>query len=182
VRGLELKHEGFRAALARPTERARAIAACTKEDVPLLYWTAASWALAVSDGKSDMKLVAELPVVEQLMARALELDEGWSEGAIHDFYVAYDGGRSAQEGGGPERARQHLDRARALSRNKRLSPIVSYAESVSVGRQDRNEFTRLLEEVIAVDVEAHPTYRLANVIAQRRARWLLARTSDLFAE
>ena len=64
----------------------------------------------------------------------------------------------------------------------RLGPIVSYAETVSVSRQDRQEFTRLLEGVVAFDVDKYPAERLANLINQRRARWLLARASDLFAQ
>jgi predicted anti-sigma-YlaC factor YlaD len=180
--GLDHAHAGFRAALPDEKRRAAALAACTKADVPLLYWTAAPWALAVSDGKSDMRLVGELPIVEALMARALALDEAWDQGSIHEFYVAYDGARSAAEGGGPERAKSHLDRARSLDGNKRLGPLVSYAEAVSVARQDRAEFTRLLEEVVAADVDRHPNERLANLIAQRRARWLLGRAADLFAQ
>ncbi len=38
------------------------------------------------------------------MERALALDEAWGEGAIHEFFLAYDAARSAAEGGGPERA------------------------------------------------------------------------------
>ncbi len=180
--GLDLGHPGLRAALADEKQRAAVLSQCNREDVPYLYWTAAAWALAVSDGKDDMKLVGELPIVEALMARALALDEAWDQGTLHEFYVAYDGARSPAEGGGPERAKQHLDRALALAGNKRLGPIVSYAETVSVSRQDKAEFTRMLNEVIAADVDRFPTERLANIIAQRRARWLLTRTSDLFAE
>ena len=47
-----------------------ALAAARKEDVPLLYWTASAWALAVSNGKGDMALVAELPIPVAMMERA----------------------------------------------------------------------------------------------------------------
>jgi predicted anti-sigma-YlaC factor YlaD len=53
---------------------------------------------------------------------------------------------------------------------------------VSVARQDRAEFERLLQEALAVDPEALPQERLANIVAQRRARWLLGRADDLFIE
>jgi hypothetical protein len=33
-----------------------------------------------------------------------------------------------------------------------------------------------------VDLEAAPQQRLANLIAQKRARWLLARVDELFIE
>ena len=50
-----------------------------------------------------MALVSELPVPVAMMERALALDEAWSEGAIHEFFVTYDATRSAAEGGGAER-------------------------------------------------------------------------------
>jgi len=53
---------------------------------------------------------------------------------------------------------------------------------VSVSVQDRAEFTKLLEQALAVDVERAPEFRLANILAQRRARWLLGRADELFIE
>ncbi|HYG69213.1 MAG TPA: TRAP transporter TatT component family protein, partial [Anaeromyxobacteraceae bacterium] len=151
-----------------------------KDDVPFLYWTASAWALAIASGKDDIGLVAELPVPIAMMERALALDEGWNEGAIHEFFVTYDATRSAAEGGGRDRVREHLERALALSMNKKLGPRVSYAEGVLVQAQDRAEFTRVLEEVLAADPGEVPRYRLANILAQRRAKLLLAHVDDLF--
>ena len=34
----------------------------------------------------------------------------------------------------------------------------------------------------ASDADAHPSDRLANLVAQRRARWLLSRIDELFLE
>ena len=39
----------------------------------------------------------------------------------------------------------------------------------------------MLREVLAADVDAAPEFRLANVLAQRRARALLDHADDLFA-
>jgi predicted anti-sigma-YlaC factor YlaD len=181
LRGLEVRHRG----LAERLRSGRDLAAVLREadapgDVPLLYWTASSWALAISDGKSEMGLVAELPVPVAMVARAIELDEAWGEGTLHEFYVTFDATRTAAEGGGPERARAHLDRALALSMNKKLGPLVSWAEGVLVQKQDRAEFTRVLEGVLRADPGAEPRHRLVNTFAQRRARALLAHADDLF--
>jgi predicted anti-sigma-YlaC factor YlaD len=182
--GLELAAPGVRGALqrGRPEEYKAVLQHLKKGDVALLYWTGAAWASAISTAKDNMKLVGELPKVEALMGRALELDEAFDEGAIHDFYVMYDAGRSAQQGGGKKKAREHLDRSLQLSQNKRLSPLVAYAESVDVDDQNKKEFRELLERVLAVDVDADLDHRLVNLLAQRRARWLLERTADLFAD
>lgn len=184
LRGLAIAHRGVGEILlaGSPAARATVLATMQRSDVPLLYWSAAAWALAISAGKEDMKLVGDLPAVESMMSRALALDEAWGEGAIHEFFVAYDAGRSASEGGGPASAKQHLDRALALAQNKHLGVIVSYAEAVTVAAQDKAEFTRLLEGVLATDLDRFPEERLANLVAQRRSRWLLGRAGDLFAQ
>jgi predicted anti-sigma-YlaC factor YlaD len=114
------------------------------------------------------------------MDRAIELDEGWGDGALHEYFLALDPGRTAVEGGGPEKAKQHYERALALSKNKKLGPHVSYAEGVLVKAQDRAGFTRLLEEVLRADPAADKANRLVNVLAQRRARQLLDYADDLF--
>ena len=180
LRGLDVRHEGIAGRLRAGGDLREALAAARKEDVPLLYWTASAWTLAVANGKGDMGLVAELPIPIAMMERALGLDEAWDDGALHEFFVAYDATRSAAEGGGPERAKAHLERALALSLNKKLGPRVSFAEGVLVQRQDRAEFTRVLEEVVRADPGEVPRHRLANVLAQRRAKALLAHADDLF--
>jgi predicted anti-sigma-YlaC factor YlaD len=180
LRGLDVRHEGLAAKLRAARTPAGALGETTKEDVPLLYWTASAWTLAIANGKGDMALVSELPVPIAMMERALALDEAWGEGAVHEFFLAYDATRTAAEGGGRERAKAHLERALALSMNKKLGPHVSWAEGVLVQVQDRAEFTRVLEEVLRADAGEVPRYRLVNVLAQRRARLLLDHADDLF--
>lgn len=180
VRGLEETRPGLLQAL-RSDPRA-ALAVFEKKDVPLLYWTAAAWGAAISLNKTDSDLVTGLPLVEALMHRALDLDEAFGMGAIHDFYIAYEGGRPSSAGGSVERARESLAQSLRLSEGHRAAPLVSFVETVDVGLQDRSEFTRLIEQALAVDVNAVPEHRLANLVAQQRARWLLTRMDRLFVE
>ena len=60
--------------------------------------------------------------------------------------------------------------------------MVSLAESVSVAAQNRAEFEQLLEQTLAFNVDTHPQTRLANLVAQRRARVLLGRVDNYFLE
>jgi predicted anti-sigma-YlaC factor YlaD len=181
LRGLDVRRERLgKRLLAGGDDARRALAQATKEDVPLLYWTASAWTLAIASDKGNMAGIAELPIPIAMMERALALDEAWNDGAIHEFFVVFDATRSAAEGGGPERARRHLDRALALSMNKKLGPRVSFAEGVLVQRQDRDAFVRTLEEVVRADPGQVPRFRLVNIVAQRRAKALLAHADDLF--
>jgi predicted anti-sigma-YlaC factor YlaD len=180
LRGLEVAHEGLPQALR--SDRDRAVRQAVVEDVPLLYWTAASWGAAITLSKDDPEMLADLPVVESLIKRALDLDETFDRGALHEFLITYEGGRSEAMGGSIERARKHFERAMALSEGLRAAPLVNLAETVSVRTQDRKEFESLLKRALEVDTDARPEWRLANLVMQRRARWLLGRTELLFAE
>lgn len=180
LRGLEATHPGLGGRLLSNPAAAAAVAG--RDDAALLYWTAAAWGAAISLAKDDSELAADLPAVEALARRALALDERLGEGAVHDFFIAFEGGRPAAAGGSAERARRHFERAVEISGGLRAAPYVSLAESVCVAEQDRAEFEALLHRALAVDLDAAPSQRLANQVAQRRARWLLARSEELFIE
>ena len=57
-----------------------AVAKARKDDVPLLYWTAASWGAAISLGIDRPDLAVDFPSVRALAERALALDPEWSKG------------------------------------------------------------------------------------------------------
>jgi predicted anti-sigma-YlaC factor YlaD len=154
--------------------------AFTVSDVPLLYWTAASWGALIGLSKDKPEVLAELPLVEALLDRALELDESFERGAIHTFLIAYEPVRQGAPGDAAERARRHFARAMALSRGWDAAPLVALAEAVCVPQQQRAEFEALLKRSLAIDLDRNPQNRLANLVAQRRARWLLARAERLF--
>jgi predicted anti-sigma-YlaC factor YlaD len=56
------------------------------------------------------------------------------------------------------------------------------AETAAVAAQDRAGFERLLREALATDPDRFPDERLSNLLAQKRARWLLSRADELFVE
>jgi predicted anti-sigma-YlaC factor YlaD len=178
LRGLEARHNGFEKAL-RSAPKAGAAGATTK-DVPLLYWTAVSWAAAISLSKDNPDLIAEQPCVEAMIDRALELNESYDHGAIHAFLITYEMSRPGGVGDAATRSRQHFERAVALSGGQQAGPMVSLAEAVCVQKQDAKEFETLLKRALAVNPDAKPEWRLANLVVQRRAKWLLTRTEDLF--
>lgn len=148
-----------------------AVSVTQKKDVPALYWTGAAWASALSMAKDDMSLVGDLPIITALMERALELDEAWHNGALHEFFIAFKGGQSAED---------HFNRAMQLNQNRSIGPMVSFAESVCVSQQDYQRFKKLLDEVLAFDVDKYQENRLANILAQQKAAFLLNNMDHLF--
>lgn len=178
LRGLEGRHPGFGARLRADPKGA--VAAARVKDVPLLYWTAASWGSAVSLAKDDPDLIKDVPQVEALIDRAEALDPDWSDGAIQAFLITYEMARQGATGDPAERSRRHFERAVALSRGQQAGPYVLLAEAVCVQKQDLSQFDALLAQALAVNPDATPEYRLVNLVMQRRARWLQSRRGDLF--
>jgi predicted anti-sigma-YlaC factor YlaD len=178
LRGLEVKHPGFgKALLANPKVTIRTVG---KADVPLLYWTAAAWASAISLSKDNPEIVGQIPAMESLIDRALDLDESYANGAIHSFMISYEMSRPGAAGDPVARARKHFERALALSHGNDASPFVALAEAVTIQKQDVKEFESLLNRALAINPDANPNTRLVNTVMQRRARWLLSRKSELF--
>ena len=180
LRGLSLKKADLRKAL--DADPAAALSFTTKREVPLLYWTAAAWVSAISLSKDDPAVTIDQPIVQAMIDRALQLDESFDFGAIHLFLVSYE---SARIGGGADsaaRITKHYERALALSQGKTAAPLVAYAEAMPLTPQNKKQFMALLEKAIALDGNQMPEKRLANMIAQQRARWLLSRVNELFVE
>lgn len=177
IRGLELVHPRFEIRLRH--DPGSTVAETSEDDAPFLYWAAVSWAGALSAEAEDLDLLSETPLINALINRVVKVHESYEDGAAHEFLVLYDARRP---GGSVAQAREHFRRFLELAKTPHASIYVSMAESVSVPEQNLSEFKKLLATALAVDPNQDPKLRLANVVAQRRARWLLTRTNDLFLE
>jgi predicted anti-sigma-YlaC factor YlaD len=177
IRALELRQRGVEGRLF--TEPERALAWAKQGDVPLLYWTGASWGAAIAIGLDQPGLVADVPAVKALLGRALALQEDYERGALHAIMISIEALPETM-GGSEARARRHFARAVELSEGEDPGPYVTLATSVAQPAQNRDEFLSLLDDALAIDPDAHPDGRLATLITQRRAAHLRSRVDDLF--
>lgn len=173
-RALDERFKGVTAMLLK--DPANALTKAKKDDVELLYWSSASWGLAMSLNPDTLAI--DFPAVRALAERGLALDEGWWNGALHELMVVLD----SQEllGGSEENARKHYDRAVELQKGLSPGPHLSLAMGVSVARQDRAEFEKLMTMALAVNPDANPSERLVTILLQRRAKALLEQVDYLF--
>jgi predicted anti-sigma-YlaC factor YlaD len=146
----------------------------------MLYWTAASWMGAFTTDKFDMKLATDIDKPVAMMKRVLQLNDTFGQGSAHEFFISYYGSLPPSMGGSDAKAREHFKRAVAISEGRKVAPYISLATSVSVANQDVKEYRSLLKKALAIDVDANPSNRLANIIGQRKARWLLRHVEDYF--
>ncbi len=179
LRSFELAYPGIGKLL--PVHPDSALKRVKKDDVPLLFWTAAAWGSAISLGTDRPELTADVSVVKALVRRALALDEGYDHGAIHEGMVILEA-LPEMMGGSVERARTHFDRAVVLSNGVRAGPYVTWARAISVQAQNRAEFDSLLHVALTIDPDQDPNNRLATILLQRRARWLLEHADELFID
>jgi hypothetical protein len=157
------------------------LARARKDDVPLLYWSAASWGAAISLGIDRPDLAVDFPSVRALADRALALDATWNKGAIHELMITLDSLPEAL-GGNADRARDHFKRAVEIQKGLYPGPYVALATGVSVPAQNRPEYEMLLKEALAIDPEKDPSNRLVTLVYQKRARVLLGSIDEKFSK
>jgi len=180
MRLLEKEYDGV--ALQLASDPQAAVEKVKVKDVPLLYWNAASLGLAISVSRDDPHMLVRLPEVRAMLDRALDLDESWEKGSLHEFAIVLASAGTSFDLEEVPRLREHFERARALSDGSRASLFVTWAESVSVPTQNPAEFREMLRSALAIDPDEHEEIRLMNLVSQRRARWLLGRIDDLFLD
>lgn len=180
LKGLEGLYPGFESRLRTDPVAAAALLNPNKaaRDVPFLYWTAAALGLAISVSKDDATMLSRIPEVEAMLNRAIELDSAWDDGSLHAFAVTFEGAKPS--GGSREAIDKSFRTAERMSGGNDAGLYVAYAENVAIPEQDAVLFREMLGKALAINPDAVPARRLANLIAQRRAQWLLDRIGDLF--
>lgn len=176
MRALETAYPGIAGEFERaPVEAARRV---QSKHVDLLYWAGAALGLSISTDPTNPALVVRLGEVDAMIDRALELDESWDQGSLHEFLLRLE---AAKPGAADkDRVESSFRRALELSGGRRAGLYVAYAESFAVPAQDRALFDELLDKALELDADEFEEDRLLNHLAQRRARWLRSRTDDLF--
>lgn len=144
-----------------------------------LFWGAYGWAIWIQYQDGAPAAMADLPIVEQIMLRVVELDESYYYGGAHIFLGSYYGSRSQMFGGKPEASRQHFERALVLNDRKFLPTHVAYAETYARTMFDRELFSELLSEVIEQPL-ADSDMASSNKLAKVKAEKLIVQINDFF--
>ncbi|CAG35172.1 TRAP transporter TatT component family protein [Desulfotalea psychrophila] len=149
------------------------LAECDRSDVPELFWGSFGLLTWIQQQGGSPASMADLVVVEKTMQRILELDEKYQAGAAHLFFGGYYATKPEFLGGGPKKARYHLEKALLLSQHQFLLCQVTYARTYARLTFDQELHDRLLKEVLSFPIESAPQYALSNRIAQKEAEKLL---------
>ena len=152
-------------------------------DVSDLYWLAAAYGGAIKSSRGNPFDVVKLPVVKKLLITAIALDPKWGKGALYSAMMSYTSSRPDLFGDALiDSVSSFYAKALIASDSLDASLFVSYAELIDKKFQDRDAFEQKLDIVLNMDVEKDKDFRLSNIIAQERAKWLLSKTDEIFFE
>ena len=178
---LEQKYPGFSKASVADGTLAPILKKCKKDDVPLLYWAVAGGLSAYSIDVFDFDLGSSIPEWGEMIARAYELDPDFNNGAIDDFYILFYASLPKDLGGDKEKADMHFMRAIEKTKGHSAGPYVSYAQAVCIPAQNYDSFQENLLKALAIDPDEDPSSRLVNILAQKKARYLLDNADEYFS-
>ncbi|HLP16201.1 MAG TPA: TRAP transporter TatT component family protein [Bacteroidota bacterium] len=157
-----------------------AVKTFTKDDVPVIFWTANAWGSLVNLGMADPEIIGDLSKVNALMEFVEKTDEEFYYGSAHLYFGTIYATMPRVLGGKPDLAKQHFERCFAIGKNKMLLPFVYMAKSYAVQVQDKELFLSLLKQVEDAPIDILPEQRLVNAVAKRKAKALAARVDELF--
>ena len=151
-----------------------------QKDVPYIFWAASCWGSWISLNQGSMEAMAELPRVEMMMKRVLELDESFYYGGAHIFMGVLDASRPAVAGGNLTRARDHFLKAIDLGEGKFLLARIYYAEYYAKKTFDRKLFISILQKSLEIPADITPELTLLNTVAHQKAREMLDQADEYF--
>lgn len=155
------------------------LAQASLKDLQPLSCAGQAWAGAIQADSENWEAIAEIPKVRAIFERIVALDDRFDLGSAHLYLGVLNTLLPPAYGGRPEVGKSHFERALALSEGKNLMVPVLYAERYARLTFERDLHDRLLQQALSGQVEV-PRLTLINVLAQQRARALLASANDYF--
>ena len=151
------------------------------EDLKLFYWTAAAYGGAISSSGGDPAWIIKLPRVGKLLNSIVAIDSSWNNGAALVALISFTMNNPLLKPDDADKISKKLFEAAVNASNGLdMGPYLTYAESVSKVRQNKDEFIRLLNEALKIEISPTNNYQLTNTISKNRAEWLLDNIDEFF--
>jgi hypothetical protein len=128
---------------------------------------------------SDWNSLAELPEIEALFYHYFDIAGDNVTPSTHTYMGIMLTLRPPALGGKPEEAREHFEKAIALTNGRDLGAKVEFARGYAKLMYDRELHDRLIDEVLAADPEEHGL-TLSNILAQEDAVIMMEEADDYF--
>jgi len=152
----------------------------SRHEIEPVFWTAFNWGSWINLSKDDITAVADLALVEAMMAQIVKVYPSFFYGGPHMFYGVYYASRPAMLGGNPEKAKQHFEEAARVTNGRLLMVFAIEAQYLAALTLDRGLFDEMISKVEAGSIDALPEQRLANALAKDRVKYLRENSSHYF--
>ena len=153
------------------------------DDMNDIYWLAASIGGCISSSRGDPFELINLPNVGRLLRTGIDINPEWGNGSLFSAMISFTTTRSdLNEIMLRDSVDYYFDKAVLYSDGKDAGPYLTYAESIHKPFQERKNFVDKLNYVINMENKPNNEFELTNLLANSRAKWLLARTEEYFLE
>lgn len=164
-----------------PLDKLQALAAgLNQENVAALFWSGFSWAGYIKLSLDEPGALINLPRVEILMQRVLELQPSYFNHAVYLFFGSLYGMRPRMMGGDPDKAGAFFKQAIEKTEGKFLLAHVYAARYYAAKILDEHLFDTYLDHVLSSPLDILPEMNLINAIARRKAQLLKEKKGELF--
>lgn len=148
------------------------------EGIEAMYWYSASlgkWARA----KGFSTTLGNKDRIKAVMSRVLDLDPQFFHGAADRYFGAFYAVAPGFAGGDMNKSKEHFEKSISLAPNY-ASTKVLMADVYAVKQQDRALFDKLLDEVLAMPVDAIPGLEPETKVEKEKATEMKAKAAELF--
>jgi tetratricopeptide (TPR) repeat protein len=187
-RALYYGSEAFKAKMKETGSIERSISEIGPKSLPPAYWYASAlgkWA----KGKGFAVILGKKGTIEAIMKRCEQIDPkgDFYHGGVLRYWAAFYSIAPGFAGGDLTKARDYFERAIAKAPYNMATKVL-WAENLSVKQDKREEFDKLLQEVLSFDVaaftadnpEAGADLGPELVREKEKARAILKKADDLF--
>lgn len=141
------------------------------KDLSKMFWLATSWAGWINYNRDDPLAFAQVPYVQALLDRIIELNRNYENGAVLALNASLLSSKPKMLGGDPDKAKIIFEESINVEPKYLMNKII-FAEHYCMVVGDKELYKTLLNEVIFSN-EKFPEQALANALAKRRAKLLI---------
>jgi hypothetical protein len=181
LRSLKLNKD-FAEAFAQddPDVFKRSLQTIKKQDIASLYFAITAWLQWIGASADDARVLNDLPRIEAMIDRAMELDDTFYHGGVHATLGAFYVASPEMFGGKPDQADFQFKEAFEISQSKYLMWHYLYARYYAFAISDRKLFVTTLEKILATPDDVLPEEAFVNMAVKVKARNLLSHVDDYF--
>ena len=152
-----------------------------KRDIAPLFIATNAWLQWIRLAHADNpNALSDLPKVEAMIDRTLELDDTFNYGGIHAVLGAWYVSRPQMLGGQPEQANFHFNEAFEISESRYLLWQYLYARYYAVEIKDKKLFVDTLNRILSAPDDLLPEEAFVNNAVKIKAKELLTHADDYF--